>query len=60
MKLSGIVLSALAIAVAAPVSAQSTIGVKQMVNPVIIPQTTVHVTLTVKREHIAKDRKSVV
>ncbi len=47
-------MSALAIAVAAPVSAQSTIGVKQMVNPVIIPQTTVHVTLTVKREHIAK------
>lgn len=30
------------------------IEVRQMVNPVIIPRTTLHVTLTVKREHIIK------
>lgn len=54
MKLSEIVLSAFALVAAVPVSAQSVIGVKQMVNPVVIPQTTVHVTLTVKREQIVK------
>ncbi|MDE7355378.1 MAG: DUF4831 family protein [Rikenellaceae bacterium] len=30
------------------------IGVKQMANPVIIPQTTIQVSITVKREHIVK------
>jgi len=54
MKLSRIVLSALATAITASSSAQSVIGVKQMANPVIIPQTTVHVTLTIKREQIVK------
>ncbi len=44
----------MAVAITTPSSAQSVIGVKQMANPVIIPQTTVHVTLTIKREQIVK------
>lgn len=44
----------MAAAIAIPASAQPAVDVKQMVNPVIVPQTNVHVTLTVKREQIAK------
>ena len=54
MKLSGIVLSALASAASLFASAQSVIGVKQITNPVIVPQTTIHVTFTVRRESVVK------